>query len=132
MFFESDYNKGKKFEDEYFDFFKTYFNEPGLIQNDRFNTFDFSSDNILIELKQRNFESFKFDDTMIGLNKIKKCESISNKLIYFIILFSDGLYSYQYNKNDNFNYRVAGRLDRGINELKNYCFIPIKYFKKIN
>ena len=130
MIFEEDYNKGKQVEDDHFEFLKGYFNEPNLKQNKRYSTFDFNSDNIIIELKQRNFNSDKYKDLMIGLNKIAKAEK-AQKDIYFVMCMDDGIFSYKYNKNDTLNYRSGGRRDRGCNEFKKYCYIPIELFIKI-
>ena len=130
MIFENDYNKGKMTEDEHFEFLKEHFNEPTLKQNKRYSTFDFNSDNITIELKKRNFDFGKYEDYMIGLNKIKRAQKL-NKDIYFIMLFDNGMYSYKYDINDKLNYRSGGRKDRGINEFKQYCYIPMDLFTKI-
>ena len=128
--FEEDYKKGKQIEDENFEFLKNYFNEPKLKQNRKFSKFDFSSDNIMIELKKRNFDSTKYKDLMIGLNKIEKAKT-ANKDIYFVMVMDDGVFSYKYSDNDTLNYRVSGRRDRGFNEFKPYAFIPIELFIKI-
>ena len=130
MIFEDDYNKGKMTEDEHFEFLKEYYKEPTLKQNKRYSTFDFNSDNITIELKKRNFDINKYDDLMIGLNKIEKAHK-ANKDIYFVMCMNDGIFSYKYNKDDTLNYRSGGRRDRGVNEFKKYCYIPTKLFTKI-
>jgi hypothetical protein len=55
VFFEEAYLDGKKNEDEHFAFLKDWFNEPTLKQTKKvFSTFDYNSDNIIIELKKRN------------------------------------------------------------------------------
>ena len=130
MIFKDNYNKGKMTEDEHFEFLKEHFNEPNLKQNKRYSTFDFNSDNITIELKKRNFDSTKYKDLMIGLNKIEKAQK-ANKDIYFVMVLDDGIFSYKYNKDDPLNYRSGGRRDRGFNEFKKYAYIPIDYFRKI-
>ena len=130
MIFEEDYNKGKITEDEHFEFLKEYFNEPKLKQNKRYSTFDFNSDNITIELKKRNFDSTKYKDLMIGLNKIEKAQK-ANKDMYFVMILDDGIFSYKYSIDDTLNYRSGGRKDRGYNEFKKYCYIPMELFIKI-
>ena len=130
MFFEEAYLKGKNHEDEHFIFLQEYFNEPSLKQTKRFSTFDYNSDNIIIELKKRNFDSNKYPDLMIGLNKIKRAQKL-NKDIYFVMDMDDGLFCYKYDINDKLNYRSGGRRDRGINEFKEYCYIPMNLFTKI-
>ena len=131
IFFEEEYNKGKENEDNHFLFLQEYFNDPTLKQTTKkFSTFDYNSDNIIIELKKRNFDFGKYEDYMIGLNKIKRAQKL-NKDIYFIMLFDNGMYSYKYNADDKLNYRISGRRDRGFNEFKQYAFIPIELFIKI-
>jgi len=131
IFFVEAYNKGKEHEDEHFLFLQEYFNDPTLKQSKKiFSTFDYNSDNIIIELKKRNFDFGKYDDYMIGLNKIKRAQK-ANKDIYFIMLFDNGMYSYKYDINDKLNYRISGRRDRGFNEFKEYAFIPKELFIKI-
>ena len=131
IFFEEEYNKGKENEDNHFLFLQEYFNDPTLKKTTKkFSTFDYNSDNIIIELKKRNFDFGKYEDYMIGLNKIKRAQKL-NKDIYFIMLFDNGMYSYKYNTDDKLNYRISGRRDRGFNEFKQYAFIPKELFIKI-
>ena len=131
IFFEEEYNKGKEHEDEHFLFLQEYFNDPTLKQSKKiFSTFDYNSDNIIIELKKRNFESTKYKDLLIGLNKIEKAKK-AKKDIYFIMDMDDGLFCYKYDINDKLNYRSGGRRDRGYNEYKQYAYIPIELFTKI-
>jgi hypothetical protein len=131
VFFEEAYLNGKKNEDEHFDFLKDWFNEPTLKQTKKvFSTYDYNSDNIIIELKKRNFDSNKYPDLMIGLNKIEKAKK-AKKDIYFVIDMEDGLFSYKFNADDKLNYRSGGRRDRKVNEFKPYCYIPMELFIKI-
>jgi hypothetical protein len=131
IFFEDEYNKAKEHEEEHFIFLQEYFNDPTLKKTTKkFSTFDYNSDNIIIELKKRNFDFGKYEDYMIGLNKIKRAQK-AKKDIYFIMLFDNGMYSYKYDINDKLNYRISGRRDRGFNEFKEYAFIPKELFTKI-
>ena len=131
VFFEDAYNKGKEHEDEHFMFLQEWSNEPTLKQTKKiFSTFDYNSDNIIIELKKRNFDFGKYEDYMIGLNKINRAQK-AKKEIYFIMLFDNGMYSYKYSTNDTLNYRSGGRRDRGYNEFKKYAYIPKELFIKI-
>jgi hypothetical protein len=131
IFFEEAYNKGKEHEDEHFLFLQEYFNDPTLKQSKKiFSTFDYNSDNIIIELKKRNFDFGKYEDYMIGLNKIKRAQK-AKKDIYFIMIFDNGMYCYKYDINDKLNYRSGGRCDRRVNEFKPYCYIPKELFTKI-
>ena len=130
VFHKEAYEEAKKHEDENFEFLKEYFNEPIQQTKKCFSTFDYSSNNIIIELKQRNFDFGKYEDYMIGLNKIEKAKK-SNKTIYFIMLCDNGLYSYKYNIDDKLNFRSGGRRDRNVNEFKQYAYIPSELFIKI-
>jgi len=131
VFFEEEYKKGKEHEGEHFVFLKDWFNEPTLKQTKKvFSTFDYNSDNIIIELKKRNFDSNKYPDLMIGLNKIEKAKK-AKKDIYFVMDMEDGLFSYKFSIDDELNYRSGGRRDRKVNEFKPYCYIPMKLFNKI-
>jgi len=107
-----------------------FFNDPTIKQCARNHIFDFKGENKLIELKQRNCASHKYVDTMIGINKIAYC---TNKDIdyYFVFSFTDGIYYWKYNTEDQLNYRCGGRRDRNCNEFKDYCYIPINLLKKI-
>ena len=109
---------------------QTFFNDATLRQTPRNHTFDFVGENKFIELKQRNLESSKYPDTMMGLNKIKYCEDKPEDY-YFVFSFNDGLFYWKYNNEDELNYRSGGRRDRGYNEYKDYCYIPINLLKKI-
>ena len=131
VFFEEAYEKGKEHEDNHFDFLKDWSNESTLQQTKKiFSTFDYYSDNIIIELKKSNFEFGKYEDYMIGLNKVEKAKK-AKKDIYFVMLFDNGMYSYKFNADDKLNYRISGRRDRGFNEFKQYAFIPKELFIKI-
>jgi len=131
IFFEDEYNKAKEHEEEHFLFLQEYFNDPTLKKTTKkFSTFDYNSDNIIIELKKRNFDFGKYEDYMIGLNKIKRAQK-AKKDIYFIMIFDNGMYCYKYDINDKLNYRSGGRSDRKINEFKPYCYIPKELFTKI-
>ena len=130
IFFEDAYNEAKKHEDEYFIFLQEYFDPTLKKTTKKFSTFDYNSNNIIVEIKKRNFDSNKYPDLMIGLNKIEKAKK-AKKDIFFIMDMDDGLFCYKYDINDKLNYRSGGRRDRGINEFKQYCYIPMDLFTKI-
>ena len=128
--FADDYSKGTTHEKEMLPILQEYFNDATLHLTSKTHIFDFKGENKLIELKKRNFNSDKYADTMIGINKIAYC---TNKDIdyYFVFSFVDGNYIWKYNNEDKLNYRRGGRWDRGRNEIKDYCYIPISLLKKI-
>ena len=106
-----------------------YFNDATLQLTPKTHTFDYIGHNKFIEIKKRNFNSDKYPDTMIGLNKIEYCKGKEAEC-YFVFSFTDGDYIYRYNDTDKLNYRSGGRRDRGYNEYKDYCYIPINLLEK--
>jgi hypothetical protein len=129
MFRESDYNTGSIHEKVMLPKLIEYFNDATLQLTSKTCIFDFKGDNKFIELKKRTFNSDKYPDTMIGLNKIEYCKGKEAEC-YFVFSFTDGDYIYRYNDTDQLNYRSGGRRDRGYNEYKSYCYIPINLLKK--
>jgi len=130
---KKDINFGDKKENEILEILRLNFDNT-LKKTSNFFIFDFKSDNIYIELKSRRISKNKFNDTMIGKNKLDYAKE-SDKIIYFVFYFTDGLYYWKYNKedidNNNITFREGGRKDRGCDELKNYGFIKTNILKKL-
>ena len=122
--------EGYQYEKTMLNTLQEYFNDAFLQQTKRNHTFDFVGENKFIELKKRNCPSDKYDDTMIPLNKILYCKG-KHEDYYFVFSFTDGVYYWKYNDEDQLNYRRGGRRDRRYNEFKDYCYIPINLLKKI-
>jgi hypothetical protein len=103
------------------------------IKNNLF-VFDFSSDKCYVELKTRRNKKDKYPDTMIGYNKIVYAMQ-TDRPVYFCFSFYDGLYYYEFNKedlnNDNIIIKKGGRCDRGRYEYKDYAFIKTNILKLI-
>lgn len=93
--------------------------------------FDYYSDNTLVELKSRRNNHNTYPTTMVGYNKIEYANKFPEKQAYFCFCFLDGLYYYKYNKDDKLEVRLGGRRDRGRDEIKEYCYIPISLLRKI-
>ena len=76
-----DFNFGKTAEINFLQTFRDYFNDQSINLTNDFDVFDYEGTNIFIELKTRNNTKNKYNDTMIGLNKIKKAKNLikSNK-----------------------------------------------------
>lgn len=102
-----------------------------LVETNRRCIFDYESEYTLVELKSRNNAYNKYPTTMIGYNKIEYANKFPNKKVYFCFKFTDGLYYYEYNKNDKFEFNLGGRCDRGRAEINHYCYMPITYLKKL-
>ena len=87
---------------------------------------DFHNDKYECELKSRTCSHDKYETTMVGLNKVQNMDPKKKYRFYF--LFTDGLYRWEYNK-DDFVTRNGGRCDRGKYEIKKYIYIDIKKLK---
>jgi len=129
MFREVDYKIGNQHELVMLPKLIEYFNDATLQCTPKTHIFDYIGENKFIEIKKRNFNSDKYPDTMIGINKIKYCEG-KEADCYFVFSFTDGDYIWKYNNDDQLNYRTGGRKDRGYNEYKDYCYIPVNLLKK--
>lgn len=127
--FNSDMEFGLEQEKSNFDLIKQL--DSDLVMTSRNSIFDYASENSLAELKSRNNCYNKYPTTMVGYNKIEYAHKFPNKNIYFCFKFTDGLYYYKYDKNDTLEFATGGRRDRGREEIKDYCYIPIKYLKKL-
>jgi len=92
---------------------------------DKFHPMDYEAEECYIELKSRRNTHNKYITTMVGKNKIDYCRK-QNKDAYFYFLFTDGLFYYKYDLNDNFQTTIGGRNDRGRNEYKLYYYIPVE------
>ena len=131
-FFFRDLEYGLKKEIELLPFLQNYFNDDSITKLNKVNCFDFIGDSKFIELKSRTINYNKYDSTMIGYNKFKKASEI-NEDVYFFFCFTDGLFYYKYNKNDQFEIRKAGRFDRiRSGEIKEHVFIPISLLIKVS
>ena len=122
-------------EDEYYNTLKEYFDDTLEKTNNKFNLFDFIGKDCYIELKSRRNTHNKYADTMIGYNKIEFANS-TYKSVIFCFAFTDGLYYYTFDRKDFDNNKIivkeGGRCDRGKEEYKKYCYIPIHLLKKIS
>lgn len=88
-----------------------------------------------IEIKSRNNLYNRYEETVVGQNKIDYISTQSkDHSFYFMFNYIDGLYFIKYEKElfDTFPVKLFGRYDRGKKEIKNHLFIPIKHLNKIN
>lgn len=130
--FFTEYAFGVKSELDCFDAIKNFIDCDLKRSEKRGATFDFYSDNSLVELKTRKNNYRTYPTTMVGYNKIEYANKFPEKNIYFVFKFLDGLYYYKYNKDDKLDFGLGGRRDRGRDEIKDYCYIPIELLKKID
>ena len=97
----------------------------------RYAIFDYENDNLQIELKNRRVNFSTYPSMMMGLNKLKKAEETKDKKkSIFLFNFKDGLYYWEYDKNQ-YDLGWGGRNDRGIDERKTTAFIPTKHLIKV-
>jgi hypothetical protein len=99
-----------------------------LFQTDAYHPFDFRDENkIFYEVKTRNVKHDKYPTTMVGQNKIEAA-NLSDRDVYFVFGFTDGNYYFKYNRNvdSGLSVSIGGRNDRGREEYKPYCWIPIE------
>ena len=134
---EKDLIFGDKQEDKIKPILESHF-KIKLNKTKGFATFDYidNDENLFIELKSRRAKKYQYPDTMIGLNKVNEGfeKMKKGKKIYFFFSFRDQLCYYMLD-NDTFNLkwiRAGGRKDRGINEIKSYVFIPVKYLTDVD
>ena len=95
----------------------------------KYALFDYIGDKCFIELKSRRIGSTKYRDTMIGCNKLLFARNCA-KDVYFVFAFDDGVFYYKFN-NEHYDTGIirsayGGRDNRGKDEKKPYCYIPIK------
>ena len=130
---QRDLEFGEKSELEVLPIIKNYFDTELEKTKYKYATFDFVSNKYCIELKSRNNAKDKYDSTIIGYNKIKKCND-KNKTYIFCFKFTDGIFFWKYNDEEFEKFceiNNGGRKDRGYTEYNQYCYIPVNLLKKI-
>jgi len=125
--FKQDIDFGKNAEDEIYEILKTKYDD--IERTSEYSTFDYKtkSEKLKIELKTRRNKSDAYPTTMIGLNKIKKCNDPDTTYL-FIFKFTDQILFIKYNVEifNKFENKIGGRYDRKRSgELSNYIYIPI-------
>ena len=129
---QKDFETGIFSENEILPILRNHFSENIEKIQDRYDVMDFKSDTSYYELKTRACKSHAYPDSMIGINKITFAQN-SEKNVYFLFRFIDGIFYWKYDKNNEDQFRVAtgGRSDRGRPEYASYAYINTKYFIKI-
>ena len=106
-----------------------------LMKNEnKYAIFDFIGNTHLIELKTRRYDSTKYPDTMIGVNKIKYAINSTGRKVIFCFKFDDGLFYWEFSKERlgvDLELRLGGRIDRGRDERRPYYFIKTSSLTKI-
>ena len=99
-----------------------------LEETDPMDEFDFKNDNFYIELKTRRVTKNKYHTTMVGENKVIKGfeHQLAGKRVFFVFDFVDCMCIWELDR-DEYEVRHGGRTDRGIAEIKSYCYIHRNY-----
>jgi len=120
---------GQKGEEDSFVKINDYLKEK-VIHQGGYNVFDYYSDSYLIELKTRRNNYSAYPTTMIPMNKIRTGLKDEKKKMAFFFNFTDGLYCWHYDE-DEYLIQKGGRWDRGVEEIKDYAYIPIDKLIKV-
>lgn len=133
--FTTDFEFGITEENNLLDKFAKRF-DADLVKTPKNHIFDFKSEKYLIELKTRRNTKDQYPDTMIGQNKIDYAiDHCDTNIFIFAFSFIDGLFYYEFNKDDleNGGIRIGkgGRSDRGKCEFKSYCYIKTSLLIKM-
>jgi len=128
--FNKDYEKGISNEDRVIEFLNKD-NVNKFCKCSKNYEFDFMNSEYTIELKSRRNNFNKYPSTMCGYNKLKIAEEDTENKYKFLFLFTDGLYEWEYNK-DEYTIKKGGRKDRGKFEYKDYAYIGIDKLKLLS
>ena len=128
--FNKDYEKGISNEDRVLEFLNKD-NVNKFCKCSKNYEFDFMNSEYTIELKSRRNNFNKYPSTMCGYNKLKIAEEDTENKYKFLFLFTDGLYEWEYNK-DEYTVKKGGRKDRGKFEYKDYAYIGIDKLKLLS
>ena len=128
--FNKDYEKGISNEDRVIEFLNKD-NVNKFCKCSKNYEFDFMNSEYTIELKSRRNNFNKYPSTMCGYNKLKIAEEDTENKYKFLFLFTDGLYEWEYNK-EEYTIKKGGRKDRGKFEYKDYAYIGIDKLKLLS
>jgi len=105
-----------------------------LKPTNNFFVYDYVSKDCYVELKSRRNYLNTYSTTIVGKNKMDYAET-SDRPVYFVFSFIDGLYYWKYNKKDlqngNVIFDIGGRCDRGRDEYKTYAYIKTSILQLI-
>lgn len=125
---QSEYEIGHKVEIE---LEQLMLNTFGVIRNqNKYAVFDYESDDSIVELKNRRCFSYSFKDIMMNHSKIDFAKT-TTKHCYFVFKFIDGVYFWKYDKDVELRTDINGRKDRGMNEQKQFYYIPTHLLRPI-
>lgn len=104
-----------------------------LEYTEHFHPYDLfcKEENLYIEVKTRRCRHNKYKTLFFSKAKLDFINKNPSNEYIFIYNLIDGLYLWKFNINELF-LSMGGRTDRGCNEVKKLCNIPVKYLIKIN
>ena len=135
----ADLEFGKKNEEINLPMLKNIFGEDLEKTKAKYCPRDFENKNYYVEQKSRKCKSTDYEDYMIGVNKIDDALKADRKYV-IVYSFTDGLFFYEFNKNDIGNgieRRLGGRMDRLdssgnlVDERKECAFIHKRLFTRL-
>lgn len=82
---------------------------------------------VVDEVKRRNNKKNAYPTTMVGYNKVIKAREYLKRgyVVLFCFEFTDGVYYYQLEDENDLSVALGGRTDRGKNEIKSYAYIDV-------
>jgi hypothetical protein len=132
--FREDYNFGIESENKNIETLEQFF-EVKYTKLSKFHKMDFECESNFIEIKSRNINKEKFDETLIPFSKIEFA-SKQEKDVYFIFIFTNDITYIKYDPIlfKTFQIKEFKRKSRyDFNDLKqDYLYIPIKFLTSIN
>lgn len=99
----------------------------------RYDVFDYTAENTLVELKSRRTPIAQFPSTIVGKNKLDYANK-SGKDCYFVFNYPEGVYYWKYDSSlvgDTVKIGKGGRVNRGRPEIKDYAYIPIALLQEV-
>lgn len=128
--FKTDYEFGKKCEDDIFASINLFFNDNIIKSSSKYQKYDYKGNKCYYELKSRNNNHNSYSTTLIPYNKI-----MENEKQIFLFKFNDGLYYIEYDpllfSNFDLKYFVRNRRIDYNDKMSMYYYIPIDKLKKI-
>lgn len=123
-FNEKNYQFGVTQEIKLLNTLRIFFRDNAIQRLPEGNAFDYFGNNKIIELKTRRYKRLAFKDTCIPKNKIDYANYMTEKDVFFIFNFIDGIYFWKYDR------KLELRRDFIFD--KEHLFIPVVLLKKIS
>jgi hypothetical protein len=131
--FKEDFKIGTESERSTHSILQNHFKTP-LTRTPSHSRFDYEGATIYVELKTRTNAYRRYPTTMIPTGKCIAADT-SNRQVFFVFKFTDGLYFIEYNKAlfDTFerdDFQRPDRIDH-VDKRQSYTYIPIQSLQPI-